>query len=355
VSPEQSKLQSFFAHSRFHMADVGGKSASFRRALAMGRIRLGATAFERLRKNAMPKGDVLTLAEIAGVQGAKNASQTIPLCHPLPLDHVAVHFEMEAATFSVVAYCTVSTTAKTGVEMEALAGISAALLTVYDLTKPIEPALTISDIRLLLKEGGKKGLWIHPDGLPEALRDIALPDKPMPNKSMLPLQGIRAAVITLSDRAAAGTYADESGALLKTLLQQSGAQIAQYVVLPDDRAQLVAQVKNLASDGDVQLVITTGGTGLAPRDITPEVIQSLCDRMVPGIGELLRAKGMQKLAHACLSRSVAGIVGNMLLIALPGSVAAVRESMEVLQTLLPHALEVLTGKHSSQHHPVNKT
>jgi molybdenum cofactor biosynthesis protein MoaC len=108
-------IASFFAQSQFHMTDVGGKTPTCRRAIAMGRIQVGAAALELIVTGGLPKGDVLKLAETAGIQGAKNTSTTIPLCHPLPLDYVAVHLEPEPATASVAAYCIVSATAKTGV------------------------------------------------------------------------------------------------------------------------------------------------------------------------------------------------------------------------------------------------
>ncbi len=209
-------IADFFARSAYRMADITRKRASSRRALAMGRIVVGERAFRHLKAHTLPKGDVLKLAEIAGIQGAKAAWQQIPLCHPLPLDHVAVSSQLEEASHSVVVHGVVATSAKTGVEMEALAAVNAALLTLYDLIKPVEPALAISDIRLLLKEGGKSGLWVHPDGIPEELRAL------LPVQSERPLAGRKAAVITLSDRAFKGEYDDESGGILKRELTRLG-------------------------------------------------------------------------------------------------------------------------------------
>lgn len=343
-------FESLFTDSRFHMTDVGAKAASFRRAVATGRIQVGAAALDLIRRNALPKGDVLKLAEIAGIQGAKNTASMIPLCHPLPLDHVALYLELEpepeSAMASVAAYCTVSTFSKTGVEMEALAGVNAALLTVYDLVKPVEPALVISDVRLLLKEGGKKGLWLHPQGMPDFLREPAHAED-----SAKPLHGINAAVLTLSDRASSGVYEDASGALLKALLKDLGAEVTHYRLLPDEREPLSAEIKNLAAAGKVRLLICTGGTGLAPRDITPDVVEPLLERTVAGIGELLRSSGAHRQPLAWLSRSIAGTIGDMLVITLPGSRSAVRDGMQVLQNLLPHALNLLAGKNSAHSRP----
>ena len=147
---------------RFHMIDVGEKAPTHRRALARGRIQMNREAFEAIKHGKNPKGDVLAQAEVAGILAAKRTSELIPLCHPLPLDQVLVRFELVEEACSVIASCEASATAKTGVEMEALCGVSGALLAIYDLTKAVDAALTISDIHLSVKEGGKSGRWLHP-------------------------------------------------------------------------------------------------------------------------------------------------------------------------------------------------
>jgi cyclic pyranopterin phosphate synthase len=156
---------------RFHMIDVGEKAPTKRRALAHGRIEMSRASFEALRLGQNPKGDVLAQAEVAGMMAAKRTSELIPLCHPLPLDQVQVRFELLAERCSVVASCEASATARTGVEMEALQGVTAALLAIYDLSKAVDPVLTISDIHLGLKDGGKSGRWVHPN--PPAMGDGA--------------------------------------------------------------------------------------------------------------------------------------------------------------------------------------
>ncbi|MEQ8270744.1 cyclic pyranopterin monophosphate synthase MoaC [Algiphilus sp.] len=154
----------------YRMVDVGGKEVTQRRAIAMGRIRLGPIAFPRVRDGTLPKGDPLRLAEVAGIMAAKRTADLIPLCHPLGLDHVSVSIALDADEQSVTVYCCASTSARTGVEMEALVGVQTALLTVWDLAKQVDSALAIDEVRLLLKEGGRSGRWEHPDGVP------ALPD-----------------------------------------------------------------------------------------------------------------------------------------------------------------------------------
>ena len=318
------------------MADITHKAATFRRAITMGQIHVGEIGFTHIKNQTLPKGDVLKLAEIAGVQGAKNAWQQIPMCHPLLLDHVAIYLDLDEKTHTIVVYSIVSTTAKTGVEMEALAATNAALLTLYDLTKPVEPLLTISNIRLLIKEGGKKGLWVNENGIPDKLRDL------LPTKSERPLEGKTAAVITLSDRAYNGIYEDKSGLTLKQGLEFLGCKICDYIILPDDKKLLEQTIKRLS--GKVELIVTTGGTGLAPRDITPETIAKLSDIEVPGIGELLRSSSAPHIQSAWLSRSLAVIIDKCLVISLPGSTGAVKDALEVLKPILKHALDHLGDK-----------
>ncbi len=151
------------ARQRFHMIDVGEKAPTKRRALARGRIRMSRAAFDALRLGKNPKGDVLAQAEVAGMLAAKRTAELIPLCHPLALDQVRVRFELVPEWCSVIASCEASATARTGVEMEALQGVSGALLAIYDLSKAVDPVLTISDIHLSVKDGGKSGRWTHPE------------------------------------------------------------------------------------------------------------------------------------------------------------------------------------------------
>ena len=162
----------------FFMADVRQKRVTARRAVAVGEISVGEVAYPLVVERRLPKGDALVMAEIAGLQGAKQASNLMPLCHPLALELVRVRCLPVPERHAIRVYCEVATEARTGVEMEALAGVSAALLTLYDLAKPVEPALAIGGIRLLFKEGGKRGLWRHPDGMTEAELAQYAPSEP---------------------------------------------------------------------------------------------------------------------------------------------------------------------------------
>lgn len=160
------------SNKNWSMADVSGKAVTRRVAIAGGRISIGQEAFQLLSDGRMPKGDPLAMAEIAGIQAAKKTPSLIPLCHPISLNRVMIHSVLRPDDYSVDLYCVAEIAEKTGVEMEALTGLSVALLTVWDLTKPVNPALEISQQKLLYKSGGKSGTWIHPDGLPVEVERI---------------------------------------------------------------------------------------------------------------------------------------------------------------------------------------
>ena len=168
----QDWVEDIFKKNSFNMIDVSSKNETFRRALASGKIYVGREVFELIKNNKMPKGNPIALAEISAVLGVKKTSELIPLCHPLPIDHTATKIIMNEEEASLEVFCVVSATAKTGVEMEAIMGVNAALITIYDLSKIVNPNLKIDDIKLLIKEGGKSGLWKNPDSLPNFLKNL---------------------------------------------------------------------------------------------------------------------------------------------------------------------------------------
>jgi molybdenum cofactor biosynthesis protein MoaC len=149
----------------YSMADIAGKQVTHRVAVASGRITVGAEAFDLLRNKALPKGDALALAEFAGIQAAKQTPSLIPLCHPIALNRVAIYPRLREAAHAVDVYAVAEIDARTGVEMEALCAVNVALLTIWDLAKPVNAALAISDIRLEYKSGGKRGTWVNPGGM----------------------------------------------------------------------------------------------------------------------------------------------------------------------------------------------
>jgi molybdopterin adenylyltransferase len=160
------------------------------------------------------------------------------------------------------------------------------------------------------------------------------------------LEPIRASVVTVSDKGYAGEREDASGPLLADLLRKMGTEIVSQTIVPDERVEIERVLIMLADEAQVDLVVTTGGTGPAPRDITPEATQAVIEREVPGLAELLRFEGYRKTPLAVISRGVAGIRGQTLVVNLPGSPRAVREGMETLAPILPHAIKMLRGVHT---------
>ena len=159
--------------------------------------------------------------------------------------------------------------------------------------------------------------------------------------SSTPLAGRTAIVLTVSDRCFAGTQTDLSGPALAQLLTHAGAQIIDALTLPDESAQIIPALHAAASRAS--LVLTTGGTGLAPRDITPEATLAVCTRLVPGLAELIRQEGASRTPYAALSRGVCGILDNCLILNLPGSPRGAESSLRAVLPLLPHALDLLAG------------
>lgn len=321
----------------YYMADVRHKRPTRRRAVAMGEIDAGGDGFRRIVEQTLPKGDALAMAEIAGLQGAKQAANLMPLCHPLLLELVRLRCLPIPERQVIRVYCEVATEARTGVEMEALAGVSAALLTIYDLTKPVQPALEMGAVRLLFKEGGKKGLWIHPEGISAADREFYRP------KSCPRLDGIIAATVTLSDRAYAQQSRDLCGPLMVERLQQLGAKLESAVLMPDGVEPLATHLRQLAGAG-VRLCLCSGGTGFGPRDLTPEALETVAGRRLDVLGDMLRAMGAQHTPLAWLSRCDAVLVDQMLVLALPGSPGAVKQGLDILLPLLPHAIAMIDGR-----------
>lgn len=151
------------------------------------------------------------------------------------------------------------------------------------------------------------------------------------------------AILTVSDSCAQRRREDASGPAIRAILSAGGYEIADERIVPDDRDAIARELTRISDEGGCDLVFTTGGTGLGPRDVTPEATASVCDRLVPGLGELMRAQGRKKTPNAVLSRGIAGLRGATLIVNLPGSPRAVRECLEMILDILPHAIEMMRG------------
>lgn len=314
------------------MIDIGNKTITARRAVAQGTILVGRQAFEKIETKQIPKGCPKILAEISGINGAKNAAQLIPLCHPLSLDTVQIKVKSNQAEASYTVTCMVKTHAKTGVEMEALAGVNSALLTMYDLIKIVEPALEIRNVYLLSKEGGKQGFWTHPNNKVEEKLDT----KPI----VVDWSAFTLGIITLSDRAYSGVYRDLSTDKIKNKISPTHIKLLATQLIPDEPEQLIAAVKQLVAQR-ADWIITTGGTGIGSRDITYCTLKALCEQEIPGIAEKLRQESANYTPYAWISRMFAGIYQRTLITALPGNPKAINQLFPSLEVLIAHTLTTL--------------
>ena len=164
------------------------------------------------------------------------------------------------------------------------------------------------------------------------------------------MNDIQAAVVTISDKGYTGQREDVSGPVLADLVRDMGAEVVRRTIVPDERGEIVGLLVSLADDVGVDLVLTTGGTGVTPRDVTPEATRAVIKREMPGLAEVLRFEGYQRTPLAVISRGVAGIRGRTLIVNLPGNPKAVREGMETLSPILPHAIQMIRGEDTEHDH-----
>jgi len=306
------------------MIDVSPKFSTLRYAKAEGKLYCQPEILEVVSNRQVPKGDVLEVARSAGIAAAKRTSEWIVFCHPIPLDWVEVTVSVENDHIAVSSE--VRAVWKTGVEMEALSAVTAALLNIYDMLKPLDDDLRIGEIRLVEKKGGKSD-WT--DTLPEPLRS---------------------AVLVISDSTHAGTRQDSSGEAIREFLQDQPVEVVVFDILPDDREQIEKRLQELVDSEGIDLIFTTGGTGLGQKDVTPEATYAVIDREIPGIAEAIRKHGRDRTPFAMLSRGVCGVRGESLIINLPGSTRGAKESLEALFPGLLHAFLMLRGGGHGNNH-----
>lgn len=297
------------------MKAITHKTETLRRASARSILRASAKALERLKANDLPKKDVFIVARVAGVMAAKKTSEIIPYCHPLAIDFVEIEFQVNVDSVEVTAH--VETIGKTGVEIEAMTAASIAALTVYDMLKPVDKNLEILSTKLLEKKGGKSD---YQEKLPP---------------------GFSAAVIVTSDGTSQGKRQDKSGLVIRERLESLGVK-PNYIILPDEKDQIVAKLNEFCEQG-VHLILTTGGTGLGPRDVTVEATQAVIEREIPGVMEAGRAYGQRRTPYAMLSRGLAGQKGNTLIVNLPGSSKGTEETLNAIFPAILHAYGMMRG------------
>jgi molybdenum cofactor biosynthesis protein MoaC len=303
------------------MNDITGKVISLRSARAEGSVYCSPATIERIRSGQLPKGNFFDTVRAAGLLGAKQTQHLLPHCHPVPIDGFQVDFELDAGDSERGRIHIVAegrSVSRTGIEMEVLTAVSICALTMYDMLKPVDSGLEIGSIRLLKKTGGRSQQ--------QAQRPA----------------GLRAAILVVSDRVAAGQAQDRSGPLAASLLGAHEVEVVETRVVPDEIDQITRSIQAWVA-ADVPFVFTSGGTGLGPRDRTVEAVQSLLETPVPGIPEAMRRFGQDRTNFAMLARQVAGTVGRTLVVTLPGSTGGVREGLQAILPGILHARAILEG------------
>jgi len=303
------------------MVNITKKNNTLRKAIATAVVTVSKQeTIDAIQMRQVPKGDVFEFSRAAGLLAIKKTSDVIPDCHPLPVEYAAIKHSIDG--LNILIEVEIHTIYKTGVEVEAMHGAAITALTMYDMLKPIDNVVEISQIKLLRKEGGKSDQ----------------------NETR---EELTCAVVVCSDSISKGENEDSAGKAIVERMKQYSLLTVDYKVIPDE-VDVIRNQAEMLSAKNVDLIIFTGGTGLSPRDVTPEAISPILETPIPGIMEAVRHYGQQRMPYAMLSRGVAGFIKNSLVITLPGSARAVQEAMDALFPHILHIFKVRAGyRHSS--------
>ena len=301
------------------MVDITNKNPTLRIAVAQAIVKVSkAETIDTIRNDLVPKGNVFAMSKAAGLLGVKKTPELLPDCHPIPIEYTGIEYEINELEIRVL--CTIKTIYKTGVEVEAMHGASIVALNMYDMLKPIDKGIEIHQIKLLKKKGGKSDYKNQ--------------------------HNLRAAVIVCSDTISAGKKEDKAGKAIIDKLKTCGVDIQDYQIIADEAPLIKEKTLNYVKE-DLDLIIFTGGTGLSKRDVTPEALEGIIQRKIPGIEEAIRAYGQERTPYSMLSRSVAGTINQTLILALPGSTKGAKESVDAIFPAVLHVFGIIKGaKHN---------
>lgn len=299
------------------MIDISSKISTLRTAKALAIVKFSKPTYKLIKQNKLLKGNLFEICRASTTLAVKRVWEILPFCHNIPVDAVKVDYELNET--ELVVYVNVKSIAKTGCEMEALFGAAVCALNAYDMLKPHDKNIEISGIKLIEKKGGKSDFINEPP------------------------PGLKAAVLVISDSVSRKEKEDKSGKYILEKLKEYGVSKPEYKIVPDESELIKNAVKNWI-DKNFDLILTTGGTGLSPRDTTPEAIKPLIEKEIPGIMEAARNYGFDRTPYSMLSRGIAGVTKNSLIITLPGSRRGVEESISAIFPYVFHVYKVMRMK-----------
>lgn len=299
------------------MVDITHKSNSLRQAIASAVLRVSKQeTIDAVKNKTVPKGDVFEFSRAAGLLAIKKTSDVIPDCHPLPVEYASIKHFIDG--LNIIVTVEVHTIYKTGVEVEAMHGAAITALTMYDMLKPLDKGIAIGTIKLDNKKGGKTSFKEETT------------------------VGLRCAIVICSDTVSSGKAEDKTGKAIIAKLEQYHLSTSLQII-PDDFTAIQEKARQLSKEGNA-IILFAGGTGVSPRDITPDAVKPLFDREVPGIMETARHYGQDRMHYAMLSRGVSGFIKQALVITLPGSPRGAEETIDALFPYVLHVFKVAKGE-----------
>jgi cyclic pyranopterin monophosphate synthase len=298
------------------MVNITHKTNSLREAIASATVTVSKQeTIDAVKNKTVPKGDVFEFSRAAGLLAIKKTSDVIPDCHPLPVEFAAIKHTVDG--FEIIITVEVHTIYKTGVEVEAMHGAAITALTIYDMLKPLDKGVEISNIKLENKKGGKTDFTQQAANL-------------------------KAVVIVCSDSVSKKEKEDTAGIKVAEKLAAHKIDVMAQETIADDFDLIQQKAKQYATS-ECNLLVFVGGTGVSPRDVTPDAIKPMLTREIDGIMETARNYGQQRMPYAMLSRGVCGFIDKTLVLTLPGSPKGAAETIDALFPYILHVFKIAAG------------